>query len=172
MKLLKYCKSKKVIIVVLSLLISFSSVICNNVKTRETNNNQTKIEMTNQNKTISIKNKGEMTTMKNANMTTMIIKGKEYKVKEMQVKATAYSGSPSEGGMKTYMGTRCRKGVLAVDKNVIPLGTKVYIPQFDMIFTCEDTGSKIKGNRIDIFMNSKWECKQWGIKDITIYVLE
>lgn len=172
MKFRKIVKNKKIIVAVLATIVAFTAILFSKPKTDIKTVETQKIEMTNQNKTISIKNKGEMITMKNANMTTMIIKGKEYKVKEMQVKATAYSGSPSEGGMKTYMGTRCRKGVLAVDKNVIPLGTKVYIPQFDMIFTCEDTGSKIKGNRIDIFMNSKWECKQWGIKNITIYVLE
>ena len=89
MKFRKIVKNKRIIAVVLATIVAFTTILFSkpktNIKTIETQ----KIEMTNQNKTISIKNKGEMTTMKNANMTTMIIKGKEYKVKEMQVKATA-----------------------------------------------------------------------------------
>lgn len=85
---------------------------------------------------------------------------------KMSVKATAYAGDTI-----TSTGTTPKWGTIAVDPKVIPYGTKVYIPQFDKVFTAEDTGSAIKGNRIDIFMNSEAECNEWGVQTIDIYVL-
>lgn len=90
------------------------------------------------------------------------------KAKELKVKATAYSNDPI-----TYTGTKPQvMKTIAVDPSVIPLGSKVYIPEFDKVFIAEDTGGKIKGNRIDIYMQDYDTCMQWGIRDITIYILE
>ena len=89
------------------------------------------------------------------------------KGKQLKVKATAYC----DKGL-TYMGTKCRDGVIAVDPKVIPLGTKVYIPQFGKVFVAEDTGSAIKGNKIDIWFKEYKTCIQWGIKEIDIIVLD
>lgn len=90
------------------------------------------------------------------------------KAKEMKVKATAYANDPI-----TYTGTKPQvMKTIAVDPSVIPLGSKVYIPEFDKVFIAEDTGGKIKGNRIDIYMQDYDTCMQWGIRDITIYILE
>ena len=103
------------------------------------------------------------------NMTAQEIMNKG---KKMTVKATAYTSCPSEGGAYSYSGKRLKIGMIAADLKVLPIGTKVYIPHFNKWYTVEDTGRAIKGNKIDIFMNSKWECKQWGIKTIEIYVFE
>ncbi|MFR5746711.1 MAG: 3D domain-containing protein [Romboutsia timonensis] len=46
------------------------------------------------------------------------------------------------------------------------------MPEFDKVFTAEDCGSAIKGNRIDIFMESEAKCNEWGVKNITIYMLK
>ena len=90
------------------------------------------------------------------------------KAKELKVKATAYANDPI-----SYMGTKPQvMKTIAVDPSIIPLGSKVYIPEFNKLFIAEDTGGKIKGNRIDIYMQTEYQCKQWGIKDITIYILE
>ena len=85
----------------------------------------------------------------------------------MVVESSAYCT-----GTITSTGTKPRWGVIAVDPNVIPYGTKVYIPQFNQVFVAEDTGSAIKGNKIDIFMNSKSEALNWGRRNIDIYVLK
>lgn len=90
------------------------------------------------------------------------------KAKELKVKATAYANDPI-----TYTGTKPQvMKTIAVDPSVIPLGSKVYIPEFDRVFIAEDTGGKIKGDRIDIYMQTESQCKEWGIRDITIYILE
>jgi len=84
----------------------------------------------------------------------------------MKVVATAYSGHSI-----TATGTKPKWGTIAVDPTVIPYGTKVYIPQFDMVFTAEDCGSAIKGNKIDIFMNDSSTVYNWGRKTIDIRIL-
>lgn len=86
---------------------------------------------------------------------------------KMQVGATAYYGDTiTSTGVKPIVGR-----TIAVDPKVIPYGTKVYIPQLNKVFIAEDCGSAIKGNRIDIFMNTYDECMNWGYKDITIIIL-
>ncbi len=86
--------------------------------------------------------------------------------KKINVVATAYTGySTTSTGQKPVWGT------IAVDPKVIPYGTKVYIPQFDRVFVANNTGGAIKGNKIDIFMNTKSECYNWGRRSIEIHVL-
>ena len=87
--------------------------------------------------------------------------------KNITVSATAYSGD----GI-TATGTVPRWGTIAVDPTIIPYGTKVYIPQFDEYFIAEDCGGGIKGNKIDIFMNSESQCDKWGKRSIDIYIVE
>lgn len=86
--------------------------------------------------------------------------------KHMKVVATAYTGD----GI-TSTGTKPKWGTISVDPSVIPYGTKVYIPQFDMTFVAEDTGGAIKGNKIDIFMNDETSVYNWGRKTIDIYII-
>ncbi len=87
--------------------------------------------------------------------------------RKLTVSATAYSGD----GI-TSTGTVPKWGTIAVDPSVIPYGTKVYIPQFNKYFIAEDCGGAIKGNKIDIFMNSESECVNWGRRTIDIYIVE
>ena len=95
------------------------------------------------------------------------VSNQEMKGTKMQVGATAYYGDTiTSTGVKPIVGR-----TIAVDPKVIPYGTKVYIPQLNKVFIAEDCGSAIKGNRIDIFMNSYNECMEWGYKDITIIIL-
>ena len=95
------------------------------------------------------------------------VSNQEMKGIKMQVGATAYYGDTiTSTGVKPIVGR-----TIAVDPKVIPYGTKVYIPQLNKVFIAEDCGSAIKGNRIDIFMNSYDECINWGYKDITIIIL-
>ena len=44
--------------------------------------------------------------------------------------------------------------------------------EFDKYFVAEDCGGAIKGNKIDIFMNSESECNSWGRRSITIQILD
>lgn len=96
------------------------------------------------------------------------VSNQEMKGIKMQVGATAYYGDTiTSTGVKPVVGR-----TIAVDPKVIPYGTKVYIPQLNKVFIAEDCGSAIKGNRIDIFMDSYDDCMNWGYKDITIIILK
>ena len=90
-------------------------------------------------------------------------KGFQYK-KKIIVKAYAYSG-----GGRTATGTRARVGSIAVDPKVIPLGTKVYVKGYGYA-VAEDTGGNIKGNTVDLYMNSTGACLQWGVRYVPLYI--
>ena len=98
-----------------------------------------------------------------ANGTRINYNGKTYS-RKLVVKAYAYTG-----GGRTAMGTRARVGEIAVDPSVIPLGTNVYIEGVGAR-RAEDTGGNIKGNTIDIYMNTERECRNWGVRYVTIYI--
>ena len=164
LQFLKKVKSKKVISIVLAFMVSFCTILAKPTKTYADEVSNTRIEMTNQN----IDNKG-VDKMRSEFIT---VNGKSYKCRKMQVKATAYTSAPNEGGAYAYNGERLREGHIAADLRVLPIGTKVYIPSLNKIYTVVDTGSAIKNNKIDIWMRSKSQCIQWGVKNITIYVLE
>lgn len=89
--------------------------------------------------------------------------GKSYS-RKLVVKAYSYTG-----GGTTAMGTRARVGEIAVDPRVIPLGTNVYIEGVGAR-RAEDTGGNIKGNTIDIYMDTQAECIRWGVRYVTIYI--
>lgn len=85
----------------------------------------------------------------------------------INVVATAYTHT----GKQTSTQTWPEAGrTIAVDPRVIPYGSRVLINGHEYI--AEDCGGAIKGNRIDIFMDTKAECDDWGIKPIQIEVLE
>lgn len=95
----------------------------------------------------------------------------------LEVKATAYAPGPHDNdqwGDKTFLGTTIRPGVIAVDPNVIPLGSRVYVEYPDgtgHYATAEDTGGAIKGNRIDVAVNSVDKAYDFGIKNAKVYVV-
>ncbi|MGB9792469.1 MAG: 3D domain-containing protein, partial [Thermacetogeniaceae bacterium] len=59
----------------------------------------------------------------------------------------------------------------ATDPTVIPLGTLIYLEGIGT-FVAEDTGSAIKGNRIDIFMDDHQKALEFGVKDTRAYILQ
>lgn len=84
-----------------------------------------------------------------------------------QFKITAYCNCSKccgqwAGGPTAY-GTMPAEGrTIAVDPNVIPLGSKVVIDGHT--YVAEDTGSAIKGNKIDMYFNSHSDAMAWGVK--------
>ena len=96
-----------------------------------------------------------------------LISNTEKKYKTMRVSATAYSGDSITSTLTTP-----HWGVIAVDPSVIPYGAIVYIKEFDKYFVAEDCGGKIKGHRIDIYMNSEKACREWGVRKITIKIVQ
>jgi 3D (Asp-Asp-Asp) domain-containing protein len=60
-------------------------------------------------------------------------------------------------------------GVVAVDPNVIPLGTRMFIPGYGPGIAA-DVGSAIKGTVIDLWMPSTAAARRWGRRTVTITI--
>lgn len=72
---------------------------------------------------------------------------------------------------KTASGTTMAEGrTIAVDSRVIPLGSRVYIDGYG-VFIAEDTGSAIKGSRIDVCVSDHSRAYDLGIKYADVYLL-
>jgi len=91
--------------------------------------------------------------------------------KTMEMNVSAYSPSCAGVNDITASGTQVRRGVCAVDTSVIPFGTKIFVPGYG-VAVAEDRGGAIKGNKLDLFMESYSEARQWGRKNLTVYILE
>ncbi len=104
---------------------------------------------------------------------------------EMDMVATAYDLSYESCGKNpgdpyygiTASGTKAEPGTVAVDPNVIPLGTKLYIASIDGspdygYATALDTGSAIKGYKVDLFMENSQDSINFGVRQVKVYVLE
>ena len=88
--------------------------------------------------------------------------------------ATAYTAGHGGADYTTATGTFVEVGTVAVDKNVIPLGTRMYIVTNDGIVygmsVARDTG--VKGNKVDLYYNTYRECIASGRRSCTAHLLE
>lgn len=110
-----------------------------------------------------------------AAVVTEITEVTEPKTKTMTVVATAYCACESCCGKWadgiTASGVKAKPNhTIAVDRKVIPLGTEIIID--GKTYVAEDTGSAIKGNRIDIYFDNHSEALKFGRQTIDIEVLE
>ena len=88
-------------------------------------------------------------------------------------KATAYTGDPETSTGRTPM-----PGHIAVDPKEIPYGTELYVVSADGTYVygyciAADTGGFVEmGNTdIDLYMHNKDMCREWGNRNVKIYVL-
>lgn len=93
----------------------------------------------------------------------------EKKVEWYYFVATGYSGNDAAQGtgQKTATGKNIFKGLIAVDPKIIPYGTELEIKNIGY-FVAEDSGSKIKGNRIDIYFESKAKANEFGKQGVWV----
>lgn len=91
-----------------------------------------------------------------------------------QYKLTFYcpcSSCSGGWGSSTSSGAKATEGrTIAVDPRVIPIGSRIFIEGFGD-FIAEDVGGAIKGNRIDVFVNSHSRCYQLGIKYANVFIM-
>jgi len=91
--------------------------------------------------------------------------------RSMVMNASAYSAYDPGNSQYTSGGTFLKKGIVAVDPGVIPLGTRLFIPGYGYAIA-DDVGGAIKGNTIDIAFDSHSEALQFGRQRITVYILD
>lgn len=94
---------------------------------------------------------------------------------QLTVTATAYTANCEGCSGKTATGIDLKANpnqkVISVDPNVIPLGSKVYVEGYGTAIA-GDTGGSIKGNKIDVFFPSENEAIQWGVKEVSVQILD
>lgn len=85
----------------------------------------------------------------------------------MMMEATAYTWT----GNRTASGTWPAVGTVAVDPQVIPLGTRLWIEGYGEAVAL-DTGGLVKGNIIDVYLPTEDECWQWGRRMVEVRILD
>jgi 3D (Asp-Asp-Asp) domain-containing protein len=93
--------------------------------------------------------------------------------RQLEVSATGYTAgkeSNPDGNGYTYTGMKAVRGIVAVDPNVIPLYSRLYIPGYGEAIAA-DTGGAIKGNKIDLCFDSLAEALDWGRRPVTVYII-
>ena len=80
---------------------------------------------------------------------------------------TAPKGAHCANGMEAAVGR------VGVNPDIIPFGTKLYITGYGFCVAA-DTGPGVisMGRFVDLYMNSVEDCMQWGLREVTVYVLE
>ncbi|MDQ2086358.1 3D domain-containing protein [Herbivorax sp. ANBcel31] len=102
----------------------------------------------------------------------------------LDMRATSYTASYQCTGKTpdhpqfgiTYTGIEVRPGIVAVDPNVIPLGTRLYVegvgdvPDYGYALAA-DIGSAVKGDIIDLYKEEMEDVINWGVRDVRVYIL-
>ncbi|MDR1439833.1 MAG: G5 domain-containing protein [Clostridiales bacterium] len=106
--------------------------------------------------------------------------------KVIDVKCTAYTSSYEDTGKRpgdpgfgiTASGQVAKKGIVAVDPSVIPLGSELYIDFVDESVPdygyaiAGDTGGKIKGKKVDLYFDAdRATLLEFGVKKARVYIL-
>jgi 3D (Asp-Asp-Asp) domain-containing protein len=103
---------------------------------------------------------------------------------KIKVVATGYYAGKESTGKEpghpqygiTYSGVPVRRdpkslSTIAADLDVFPLGTILYIPGYGYGIVT-DTGSAIRGNKIDLYFHTKEDVyRQWGKKTLDVYLI-
>lgn len=135
----------------------------------------------NSNKTTNqvVKNSTISDNINNSTNTIQTDKGIFTFNKKFKMKSTAYTAdyestgkSPGDFGYGiTASGMKARRGVVAVDTSVIPFGTRLFIEGYGYAIA-GDTGSAIKGNKVDLFFDDYNDAINYGVKNVNVYVLD
>ncbi len=96
-------------------------------------------------------------------------------VRSLAVQSTAYDAGPRDNSYRnagtTKLGWRTRRGIAAVDPQVIPLRSLLWIEGYGLAWA-GDIGGAIKGDRIDLCFNTTEDALAWGRRRTHVYVLQ
>jgi 3D (Asp-Asp-Asp) domain-containing protein len=83
--------------------------------------------------------------------------------------ATAYAQRSA-----TASGVKSQRGVVAANPHILPLGTEIQVRnagRYSGTYMVADTGPKVQGRRIDIFIPNPQHAKRFGKKAVEVKVL-
>jgi 3D (Asp-Asp-Asp) domain-containing protein len=116
------------------------------------------------------------------NKNTPIMHGDVSKYPKVEVIATGYYAGKESTGKEvshpsygiTFSGVKVRRDIystVAADPKMFPLGTILYIPGYGYGVVC-DTGSAIKGNKIDLYYETIDEIyNEWGKRTVEVFIV-
>ena len=84
------------------------------------------------------------------------------------MRAVSYYYSTQRRGV---YGMDCEYGTCAVDRDLIPLGSLLYIEGYGYA-VANDVGTAIKGKTVDLYMERLGQCGIWGARWTNVYVIE
>ncbi|MBR5203003.1 MAG: G5 domain-containing protein [Clostridia bacterium] len=126
---------------------------------------------------------GNSKIAKNAKPISQLVMPSKYTIGENNIptnykyKITGRAAAYCIPGGRTATGKPVMPGRVAVNPNQIPYGTEMWIVSDDGVVygyaVAEDTGGFAKNGyfTVDLYMNSVSQCRQWGSRGVTIYVL-
>ena len=97
------------------------------------------------------------------------IKGLKYKAKYTGIASAYYepAGNLTASGMKVGVGR------IGVNPNIIPYGTKLYVTGYGYCVAADcGWGTIGMGRLADLYFGSEAECEAWGLRTVTMYVLD
>lgn len=74
---------------------------------------------------------------------------------------------------RTATGSKVRRGIVAADPRILGLGTRIHMTggSYTGHYLVADTGGKIKGRVLDIWVPSCAEARRWGSRSVTVKVV-
>ena len=99
-------------------------------------------------------------------------------IRTLSMEITAYSEHyescgkhPGEPGYGiTASGEKVREGIVAADTRVLPMHSIIEIEGYGR-FEVKDTGSAIKGNKLDLYLPSHKSALKWGRKTLKVHII-
>ena len=102
-----------------------------------------------------------------------IKKSIEEKAAESNLKANLYKATAYCLKGRTANGGGVRRGIVAADPRVLPLGTRIQINagSYSGTYTVADTGGAVRGRVLDVWVPSCSEALRFGRKSISVSIL-
>lgn len=88
--------------------------------------------------------------------------------------ATPFTATAYSGGSRTAAGDAPRAGIVAADPSVLPLGSRIRVSDagaYSGEYVVNDTGGKVRGRKIDIYMTKSAHAKQFGRRKVKVQVV-
>ncbi len=89
--------------------------------------------------------------------------------------ALRFTASAYCKGDTTASGVVPRSGIAAADQELLPVGSVIQVsslgPRYDGVYTIMDTGPKVQGHVIDLYLWSCTEALQFGRRSVRVVVL-
>ncbi len=124
-------------------------------------------------KTVQTSGLSDKTASANTTATT-VSRGGSRENQVLTMVATGYDGcyecNKPYYGQPSYIGLPLKRGIVAVDPQIIPMGTRLYVEGYGEAIAA-DQGNAIKGNRIDLFFDSHQEALNFGKQTVQVTIL-